>query len=270
MEGLGSVDLGLRERVAIVGGSSRGVGRAIALGLAHEGASVTICAQNDEALKKTEIELARVHSQHHVLAIPADISTGRDIRRVVRDTYNRFDQINILVTQSGTSPNEAASELEDESIALDFERNFYSAIRLSREVIPYMKQQHWGRIINLFSSPFQQSDKGLALASSSQQALIGYFKSLSNELAPFNITVNNVIFGPVDTEQFASQLESRSSSESKELDVVMKESLKRIPMGRLGKPEEIADLVSFLASDRASFLTGGSTVIDGGMLQTIR
>ena len=85
------MDLGLRERVAIVGGSSRGIGRAIALSFAHEGASVTICAQNDEALKRTEIELARVHSQHHVLAIPADISTARDIRRVVRDTYNRFD-----------------------------------------------------------------------------------------------------------------------------------------------------------------------------------
>ena len=97
------MDLGLRDRVAIVGGASRGLGRAIALALAHEGANVTICGQNDEALRRTEIELARVGSQHHVLAIPADISTARDIRRVVRDTFNRFDQVSILVTQVGSS-----------------------------------------------------------------------------------------------------------------------------------------------------------------------
>ena len=111
------MDLGLRDRVAIVGGASRGLGRAIALALAHEGANVTICGQNDEALRRTEIELARVGSQHHVLAIPADIATARDIRRVVRDTFNRFDQVSILVTQVGSSTTGPAVEFEDEAIS---------------------------------------------------------------------------------------------------------------------------------------------------------
>ena len=264
------MDLGLRDRVAIVGGSSRGIGRAIALAFAHEGANVTICAQNDEALRRTEIELARVGSQHHVLAIPADISTARDIRRVVRDTFNRFDQVNILVTLVGNSLTGPAVEFEDEDISSDLERNFFSAIRLSREVIPHMKQQHWGRIINLLSAPAQQASEGMGLAASSQLALVGYFKALANELAPFNITVNNVVFGPVDTEQFSSRLENQAREQNRAAGDLLKETLAQVPMGRLGKAEEVGDLVAFLASDRAGFLTGGSTVVDGGMLQAIK
>ena len=264
------MDLGLRDRVAIVGGSSRGIGRAIALAFAHEGANVTIYALNDEALRRTEIELARVGSQHHVLAIPADISTARDIRRVVRDTFNRFDQVSILVTQVGNSPTGPAVGFEDEEISTDLERNFFSAIRLSREVIPHMKQQHWGRIINLLSTPAQEASEGMALAAASQLALVGYFKSLANELAPFNITVNNVVFGAVDTEQFTSRLENEAREQSRPTGDLLKENLARVPMGRLGKSEEVGDLVAFLASDRAGFLTGSSTVVDGGMLQAIR
>ncbi len=110
----------------------------------------------------------------------------------------------------------------------------------------------------------------MALTASSQLALIGYFKSLANELAPFNITVNNVVFGPVDTEQFADRLEVQAKEENRPTVDLMKETLAQVPMGRLGKPEEVGDLVAFLASDRAGFLTGGSTVVDGGMLQAIR
>ena len=209
-------------------------------------------------------------SQHHVLAIPADISTARDIRRVVRDTFNRFDRIGILVTQVGNSPTGPAVGFEDEEISTDLERNFFSAIRLSREVIPHMKQQHWGRIINLLSTPVRQASEGTGLAAASQLALVGYFKSLANELAPFNITVNNVIFGALDTEQFTSRLENEAREQSRPTGDLLKETLARVPMGRLGQPEEVGDLVAFLASDRAGFLTGSSTVVDGGMLQAIR
>ena len=111
------MDLGLKDRVAIVSGSSRGVGRAIAQAFVREGANVTVCALNDEALRRTEIELASIGSQHHVLAIPADLSVARDIRRVVRDTFNRFDQIGILVTHVGDSVTGPATEFEDEANA---------------------------------------------------------------------------------------------------------------------------------------------------------
>jgi 3-oxoacyl-[acyl-carrier protein] reductase len=264
------MDLGLRDRVAIVGGSSRGIGRAIALALAREGASVTICARNEAALRRTEIELARIASQRHVLAIPADLSIARDIRRVVRDTFNRFDQIGILVTHVGDSATGPAVEFEDEEITADLERNFFSAIRLSREVIPHMKSQHWGRIINLLSTPAQEAAAGMALSSSSQLALRGYFKNLANELAAFNITVNNVLSGPVDTEHFASQMESEAAEQGHAPEELVKETVKHIPMGRLGKPEEVGDLVAFLASERAGYITGTGVLVDGGMIQSIK
>jgi 3-oxoacyl-[acyl-carrier protein] reductase len=264
------MDLGLKDRVAIVGGSSRGIGRAIALAFAREGANVTICARNEAALRRTEIELARTSSQRHVLAIPADLSIARDIRRVVRDTFNRFDQIGILVTHVGNAETGPAFEFEDEEITAALERNFFSAIRLSREVIPHMKSQHWGRIINLLSTPAQQAAEGAALSSASQLALMGYFKNLANELAPFNITVNNVVSGPVETEQFAAQMESAAAEQDHKPEELVKETVKRIPVGRLGKPEEVGDLVAFLASDRSGYITGTSILVDGGMIQSIR
>jgi 3-oxoacyl-[acyl-carrier protein] reductase len=264
------MDLGLRDRVAIVGGSSRGIGRAIALAFAREGASVTICARNEAALRRTEIELARTSSQRHVLAIPADLSIARDIRRVVRDTFNRFDQIGILVTHVGDSETGPAVEFEDKEITTALERNFFSAIRLSREVIPHMKSQHWGRIINLLSTPAQQAAGGTALSSASQLALMGYFKNLANELAPFNITVNNVVSGSVETEHFTSQVEGEAAESGHIPEELVKETVKHIPVGRLGKPEEVGDLVAFLASDRAGYITGTSILVDGGMIQSIR
>lgn len=143
------MDLGLKDRVAIVGGSSRGLGRAIAVAFAQEGASVTISARTEADLRRTEIELARIGSQQHVLAIPADLSVARDIRRVVRDTFNRFGQIGILVTHVRYGPTGKPSEFTDETIMASLEESFLSAVRLTREVVPYMKQQRWGRIIHL-------------------------------------------------------------------------------------------------------------------------
>jgi 3-oxoacyl-[acyl-carrier protein] reductase len=264
------MDLGLRDRVAIVGGSSRGIGRAIAIAFAKEGASVTICARNEAALRRTEIELARIGTQHHVLAIPADLSVPRDVRRVVRDTFNRFDQIGVLVTHVAGAPLGPAVEFEDETISSALESNFFSAIRLTREVIPHMKQQHWGRIINLLSPPAQESIPGMALSSSNQMAVMGYFKTLANELAPFNITVNNVVSGPVDTEQFMSRLEERAQVDGISTEDLLQQTVATIPMRRLGKPEEVGDVVAFLASDRAGFITGSTVVADGGRFQAIR
>ncbi len=263
------MDLGLKDRVAIVGGSSRGIGRAIAIALAKEGASVAICSRNEAALRHTEIELARISSQHHVLAIPADLSVRRDVRRVVRDTFNRFDQVGVLVTHSGAAETGPAVEFEDESISNAMERNLLSAIRLSREVIPHMKQQRWGRIVNLVSPLSQETLPGMALSSSSELALMGYFKAVANELAPFNITVNNVVSGDVDTEQYLARAEDQSELHGTTPEQVKEKAIAQIPVGRLGQPEEVGNLVAFLASERASFITGATVVVDGGRFQAI-
>ncbi len=276
------MDLGLRDRVAIVGGSSRGMGRAIALAFAHEGANVTICARKEADLRRAEIELARITSQQHVLAIPADITLEPDIRRVVRDTVSRFGQINILVTHMGTRVEdetmERASELTDDSVTSSLDESFLGAVRFARESIPYMKQQRWGRILNLLpefsihSIPVgsvKTTDES-ALNVSNRMALTGYAKSLANELAPFNITVNNLIHGPVESEALTSVLEERSQAEGRRLNHLLEETASLVPMKRLGRPEEVADLAAYLCSERASFLTGSNVVLDGGLRQDIR
>jgi len=245
------------------------MGRAIALAFAQEGANIAISARTEADLRRTEIELARVGSQQHVLAIPADLSVARDIRRVVRDTFNRFGQIGILVTHMGFGPPGRPSELNDETIMTALEENFLSSIRFAREVIPYMKQQRWGRIVHLLPASGNLSGRGRALSTTSQLALMGYSKSLANELAPFNITVNNLISGPVETEYLTSSVENEAQELGKDFDALMRDTVTSVPMGRLGKPEEVGDLVAFLASDRASFMTGTSVILDGGMRQTV-
>ena len=258
------MDLGLNDRVAIVGGSSRGLGKAIAVAFAQEGASVTISARTEADLRHTEIELARIGSQQHVLAIPADLSVARDIRRVVRDTFNRFGQIGILVTHVKYGPTGKPSEFTDETIMASLEESFLSAIRLTREVVPYMKQQRWGRIIHLLPTRASDPAEGAALSAASQMALVGYSRMLASELAPFNITVNNLLSGPVHTEFLTSMMETRAEEQGRTVEELIKEIVAEIPMRRMAKPEEVGDLVAFLASDRAGYLTGTSVILDGG------
>lgn len=273
------MDLGLRDRVAIVGGSSRGMGKAIALSFAHEGANVTICARTEADLRRTELELARETSQQHVLAIPADLTLEPDIRRVVRDTVTRFGHINIVVTHMATRIEDEAlarpSELGDEVIMSAMDESFLGSIRFAREAIPYMKQQRWGRILNLMpefslnSLPmsYGQITKESALNTSNRLALAGYAKGLANELAPFNITVNNLIHGPVEGDALNAVLEERSEAGGLEMERVIDDARSAVPMRRLGRPEEVADLSVFLCSERAAYLTGANIVLDGGMRQ---
>ena len=261
------MDLGLKERVAIVGGSSKGMGKAVALALAREGASVTLCARNEADLRKAEIEIARARSQHHVLAIPADLSRIEDIKRVVRGTFNRFGRIDISVNNMGGPPSGRPSELDDAEWEEALEKNFLSFVRMSREVIPYMKQQQWGRIINRLSISVKQPLDGRVLSTSSRMAAVGYAKSLATELAPFSITVNNVLPGPILTERLASIHEAQAQERGRSPEDIAKDSVKAIPMGRLGKPEEVGDLIAFLASERSSYITGSNINLDGGALQ---
>ena len=267
MEVFGIMELGLRERVAIVGGSSKGMGRAAALALAKGGASVTICARNEGDLRKTEIEIARASSQHHVLAIPADLSHGEDIKRVVRSTFNRFGRIDISVNNIGGPPSGRPSELGDEEWNQALELNFLSVVRMSREVVPYMKQQQWGRIINRLSISVRQPRDGVVLSTSSRLAVVGYAKVLATELAPFNITVNNVLPGSILTDRLSALFDAQAQEQSCSREEMVKQATKAIPMGRLGTPEEVGNIIAFLASELAGYITGASIPVDGGAVQ---
>ena len=263
------MDLGLRDRVAIVGGSSKGIGRAAALALAREGVSVTICARDEPDLRKAEIDIARVSSQHHILAIPADLTRSDDIKRVVRGTFNRFGRIDISVNNIGGPLGGRPSETEDTEWEDALERNFLSVVRMCREVIPYMKLQQWGRIINRLSSSVRQPVEGTVLSTSSRMAVVGYSKQLATELAPFKITVNNVLVGSILTDQLTASYEAHAQAQGRSAEEIVREATEVIPMGRLGKPEEVGDLITLLSSERAAYITGANISMDGGALQSI-
>ncbi len=263
------MNLGLKDRVAIVGGASKGMGKAAAMALVREGAFVTICARTEADLRKAEIEIIRVASQQHVLAIPADLSKPESIRLVARDTFNRFERIDIVVNNIGGPPPGRPSDLADQRWYDAMEQNFMSAMRMSREVIPYMKQQRWGRIINLLSNAVKEPVLNLVLSTSSRLAVVGYAKMLSNELARFNITVNNVLPGQVMTDRMTSLYGAMAREQGGDAEQLMKEAAHRIPMRRLGRPEEMGDLIAFLASERAGYITGQSVSLDGGALAGI-
>ena len=261
------MDLGLAERVAIVGGAGLEVGKHVAMALASEGAKVSLCARNEEGLRLAEIEVARIGTQHNVLAMPADLSEPRDIRRVVRDTINRFGQVYILVVRSRQPIRGSLADIEDSEMTEEVERHLLSAVRLTREVIPYMKQEHWGRIINLDLASGQQIVEGGIQATARQLYLTGYFKTLAQELAPFNITVNSLLTGALDTRELKDYLERHAVHEEVDLDDLTKKTAKRIPMKRFGKPEEIGEMVAFLASEKTGYLTGATISVDGGQVQ---
>ena len=261
------MDLGLRDRVAIVGGSSRGVGKAVAVALAREGACLTISARTESDLRKTEIEIARSSSQQHVFAVKADLSVPDEIKRVVRNTFNRFGRIDVLVNNLGPPPMSRPSEAGDQQWNDAMENNFMSVVRMCREVIPFMKQQQWGRIINILAAEIKQPEHGTALSTSSRLAVAGYAKSLANELASFNITVNNVLPGLVLTERVNALFQEEGLRSGKGGEEVMKRAIDTVPMRRAGKPEELGDLIAFLTSDRAGYITGANVQMDGGLLQ---
>ncbi|MQF64614.1 SDR family oxidoreductase [SAR202 cluster bacterium AC-409-J13_OGT_754m] len=263
------MDLGLKERVAIIGGSSKGLGKAIATSLAKEGTYVTICARTESELRKAEMDIARSATQQHVLAIPADLSQIEDIKRVVRDTYNRFERLDIVVNNTGGPPPGKPSELEDSEWYQALEQNFMSAVRMSKEVIPLMKQQRWGRIINLLSNVVKQPGLDLVLSTSTRLGVVGFSKMLSQELGRFNITVNNILPGLIMTDRITSLYESKGQAEGADPDELLRAVTQSIPARRLGRPEEIGDLVAFIASERAAYLSGQSLSLDGGSLSGI-
>ena len=260
-----SMDLGLADRVAMVGGAGLEMGKHVALALVSEGARVSLCARNEEGLRAAEIEVARIGTQHNVLAMPADLSEPRDIRRVVRDTFNRFGQIDILVVRTRQPNQGSLADFEDMEMAEEIERHLLSAVRLTREVIPYMKQDRWGRIINLDLASMQQVVGGVPQSDARQFYLLGYFRTLAQELAPFNVTVNSLLTGPLDTEELQQNSENQAKQESVEPSLLARRTAKRVPMRRLAQPKEVGEMVAFLASERTGYLTGATIAVDGGL-----
>lgn len=262
------MDLGIRNKVAIVAASSKGLGKGVALGLAEEGVNLTICARGAEALEATAEEI-RSKTGVGVLPIQADVSNTDDIKRVVSETLHHYSKLHILVNNAGGPALGyfADFSLEDWKRALDL--NLLSTIAFIKESIAHMKSQKWGRIVNITSVAVKQPIEGLILSNTSRAGVVGLTKTLSNEYAKDNILFNNVCPGRILTDRIIQLAESRAKNANMSVEEVLSSMEKDIPIGRIGKPKELADLVVFLCSERASYITGTTIQVDGGAVKGI-
>jgi 3-oxoacyl-[acyl-carrier protein] reductase len=253
------MNLGLKNKVAIVLGASKGLGKACAKALASEGVKVVIGSRDEKILKETALELEK-ETGSEILAISTDVTISKDLENIVARTLEKFGRIDILVNNAGGPPAGKFESFGDKEWQAAFETNLLSAIRLTRLVIPHMRAVGSGRIINSVSVAVKQPMDNLILSNSIRAGVVGMAKTLSQELAPDNITVNNVCPGLFLTQRIKDLYQDEEK---------MKNAIKDIPMGRLGDPEELASLVAFLASEKASYITGATIQIDGGMCRSL-
>ena len=257
------MELGLKGKVAIITGATEGIGRATALKLAREGASVAICARRQEPLDRTSEELRKTGSE--VLAVSADMSKKADIERLMKAVIDRFGRIDILVNNAGTSMRGKFLELDDEKWSSDLELKVFGAIRCTRLAVPHMKKQGGGRIVNITISSAKQPGAESYPTSVSRAAGLALTKALSKEYAPDNIRVNTVCIGKIKS----GQHERRYTREGRSAEEYYRETSKDIPLGRVGEAEEVANVITFLVSDAASYVTGTSVNLDGGISGTL-
>ena len=253
------MDLGLTGKVAVITGGTEGIGKATALKLAQEGASIAICARRQALLDQTAAEIGKTGAA--VLALAADMSKAADIERFIGAVIERFGRLDILVNNAGTSARGKFLEISDGAWSADLELKLFGAIRCARLAIPHMQKQGGGRIVNITISSAKQPGAGSMPTSVSRAAGLALTKALSKEYAPDNILVNTVCIGKIKS----GQHERRYTQEGISADHYYAQMAKDIPLGRVGEAEEVANVIAFLVSDAASYVTGSSINLDGGI-----
>ncbi len=261
------MDMGLRGTVAFVAAASQGLGEAIALELAREGASVAMCARRQDAIEAAA-ERVRQATGATVLPVVADVTNPGDIEAAIALTVERLGRLDILVTNAGGPPPGEFIKHDDVAWQKAFELNLMSTVRMIHQALPHLQKSGRGRIINLTSTAVKEPIPGLILSNSIRSAVVGLAKTLSQELAPNQITVNTIATGRFDTERIRQLDAGRARSLGVSDEESKKLSLSQIPLGRYGAPEEMGYLVAFLASDKAAYITGTTIQIDGGIVKS--
>jgi 3-oxoacyl-[acyl-carrier protein] reductase len=262
------MDLGLSDKVALVAASSQGLGKAVAVGLAKEGAKVVICARGEEKLAAARDEI-RNKTESEVLSIQADLTKKKDVEKLIAETLKAFGTVHVLVNNAGGPPPGFMWDLSDDDWIKGFELTLMSSVRLTREALPLMKKQGWGRIINITSVSVKQPIDNLLLSNSLRLGVLGWAKTLASQVASEGILINNVCPGWTRTDRVEELLRVRAKAEGSSPEIIEKQILSSIPMARMGDPVELANLVVFLASERASYITGTTIQVDGGAVKGI-
>lgn len=263
------MELGLNGKVAIVGGSSKGIGFAAATALAREGANVTVVARHASELEQAAAALRKESGDDRVLAIAADLTQPGDIERVVSETEARWGHVDIVVNNVGGPPPGNIEAFTDDQWQTAFDLNFSSAMRMNRRVLPGMRERGHGRILAVLSRTIKEPEEGLGLSTVARSALSSYSKLLAHDVAAAGITVNNVLPGSVETERLRSVIAAQADRNDRSIDEQRAVRLASVPAGRFGNPGEVGDLIAFLASGRAAFITGQNIATDGGQTRSL-
>lgn len=252
------MDLGLNQRVALVTGASQGIGKAIAAKLAQEGASVVLTARGEDRLNQVVSEIRAAGGR--AVGIAADVSKKEDCERLIQYTVDTYGKIDILINNAGTSATGEFEAASDDIWQADFDLKLFAAIRLSRLAIPFMKKQNWGRIINLTNIGAKQPAAKSMPTTVTRAAGLALTKALSKEFAPNNILVNSICIGLIK----AGQHETKAAKAGIPVEQLYETLGKNVPLGRVGRAEEVANVAAFLSSEAASYVTGSSINLDGG------
>ena len=261
------MDLSIKGKNAIVCASSQGLGKSAAVDLAKEGVNLAICSRNKDKINLVKEEIEQT-SDVKVVAIEADLSSEKDISALFQEAKKELKTIDILINNNGGPPPSTFEELTDEDWQKTFNSTMMSAIRLSKLVLPDMKKNKWGRIINISSVSVKTPVNGLFLSNSIRMGVLGWAKALSDEVAPHGITVNSVCPGTTKTERIEQILNAQSESSGKDKSEIEEAMANSIPMLRIGEASDLSALIAFLASEKASYMTGLAVQVDGGSART--
>jgi 3-oxoacyl-[acyl-carrier protein] reductase len=255
---------GLKDRVAIVTGSSSGMGRATAAAFAAEGAKVAMCARTEKTLLAAADEI-KAHHKVELFAQAVDVTDMNAVRKFVAAVAQRFGGVDICVANAGGPPAKNFLSIADEEWQKAVATNFLSTVHLAREVVPHMQRKRWGRFITITSTSVRQAIPDLTLSNAVRPAVVGLVKTLAAEFGKDGITANNIAPGYTETDRLSELTKVRALAAGITEEEIRNRWATEIPLRRLGRPEEIADTIIWLASERASYITGQTILVDGGI-----
>jgi 3-oxoacyl-[acyl-carrier protein] reductase len=262
------LDLGLKGRVAIVSGSSQGIGYATARALAGEGASVTMTARRIDDLTRSA-EKVRSETGAEVLAVQGDVASASDNERFVEETIARFGRVDILVNNDGAPPVGLLETFDDAAWEAAVQRNLMSVVRMVRLCLPHMRKAGGGRIINVTTASLKNASASLGLSIATWAGVVGFAKTLALEIGRDQITVNTICPGRIATPRLEKVMRKKAESQGGDPAEDLKRMLDDVPIGRLGTADDVAGFITFLASERGAFITGTTTQVDGGLVRSL-